>query len=179
MDLVTECWGVYCEIALIRMSRDLTDDNIGSGNDSMPSAKKPFLWANFHPSLCRHITSLGHTELTHWGRVTHVCVSELTIIGSTSQHWMSLRWRRNGHGGVPNHQPYHCLLNRLFGCKSKKTSKLRVTGLCAGNSPGTGEFPAQMASNAENVSIWWRHHVVTIWRPLDDRLLSQPKISYQ
>ena len=36
--------------------------------------------------------------------------------------------------------------------------KLRVTGLCAGNLPGTGEFPAQMASNAENVSIWWRHH---------------------
>ena len=35
---------------------------------------------------------------------------------------------------------------------------LRVTGLCAGNSPVTGEFPAQMASNAENVSIWWRHH---------------------
>ena len=28
------------------------------------------------------------------------------------------------------------------------------------NSPETGEFPAQMASNAENVSIWWRHHVV-------------------
>ena len=26
-------------------------------------------------------------------------------------------------------------------------------------SPATGEFPAQMASNAENVSIWWRHHV--------------------
>ena len=22
----------------------------------------------------------------------------------------------------------------------------------------TGEFPAQRASNAENVSIWWRHH---------------------
>ena len=41
----------------------------------------------------------------------------------------------------------------------KKTSKLRVTGLCAGNSPETGEFPAQMASNAENVSIWWRHPV--------------------
>ena len=25
-------------------------------------------------------------------------------------------------------------------------------------SAGTGEFPAQMASNAENNSIWWRHH---------------------
>ena len=49
-----------------------------------------------------------------------------------------------------NHQPHSCLLNRLFRRRSKKTSKLRVTGLCAGNSPGT--------SNAENVSIWWRHH---------------------
>ena len=46
----------------------------------------------------------------------------------------------------------------VFRRRSKKTSKLRVTGLCAGNSPGTGEFPAQMASNTENVSIWWRHH---------------------
>ena len=40
----------------------------------------------------------------------------------------------------------------------RKKSKLRVTGLCARNSPGTGEFPAQMASYAENVSIWWRHN---------------------
>ena len=30
----------------------------------------------------------------------------------------------------------------------RKQQKLRVTGLCAGNSTGTGEFPAQMASNA-------------------------------
>ena len=42
------------------------------------------------------------------------------------------------------------------------TSKLRVTGLCAGNSPVPGEFPAQMDSNAENVSIWWRHHVMEV-----------------
>ena len=27
-----------------------------------------------------------------------------------------------------------------------------------GNSPVTGELPEQMASNAENVVIWWRHH---------------------
>ena len=38
--------------------------------------------------------------------------------------------------------------------RSKKTSKLRVTGLYAGNSPLTGEFPAQMANNEENVSIY-------------------------
>ena len=35
---------------------------------------------------------------------------------------------------------------------SKKTSKLRVTGLCDGNSAVTGELPAQRASNAENVT---------------------------
>ena len=37
--------------------------------------------------------------------------------------------------------------------------------LC-GEFTGTGEFPAQRASYAENVSIWWRHHVVLeiIWR---------------
>ena len=78
----------------------------------------------------------------------------------------SLQWRHNGRDSVSNHQPHDCLLNRLFRRRSKKTSKLRVTGLCAGNSSGTGEFPAQMASNAENVPIWWRHHVAdvkTLW----------------
>ena len=70
----------------------------------------------------------------------------------------TLHWRHNGHDCVSNHQPYACLRNRLFRCRSKNTSKLRVTGLSLGGSPGTGEFFAQMASNAENVSIWWRHH---------------------
>ena len=41
------------------------------------------------------------------------------------------------------------------------THSLRVTGLCVGNSRVTGEFPAQMTSNAENGSIWWRHHEYT------------------
>ena len=49
--------------------------------------------------------------------------------------------------------------------RSKKTPKLRVTGLCAGNSPVTGEFPTRMASNAENVSIWWRHHEFSFTAP--------------
>ena len=71
---------------------------------------------------------------------------------------VALQWRHNGHDSVSNHQPHHCLLSGLFRHRSKKTSKLRVTGLCAGNSPGTGEFPAQMASYAENVPIWWRYH---------------------
>ena len=51
-----------------------------------------------------------------------------------------------------------CLVNRLFRRRSKIASKLRVTNVCEGNSPITGEFPTQRAGNAENVSIWWRHH---------------------
>ena len=83
---------------------------------------------------------------------------------SSSSSWsnrrrifISLQWRHNGHDSVSNHQPHDCLPNRLFRRRSKKTSKLRTTGICAGNSPETGEFPAQKASNAENVFIWWRH----------------------
>ena len=63
--------------------------------------------------------------------------------GCTSRCF-ALQWRHNGRDGVSNHQPHHCLLKRLFRRRSKKTSKLRVTGLCAGNSPVTGEFPTQM-----------------------------------
>ena len=73
--------------------------------------------------------------------------------------WRTLQWRHNGRDSVSTHQPHDCLLNRLFRRRSKKTSKLSVNGLCEGNSPVTGEFPAQMASNAENFPFddvsWW------------------------
>ena len=73
-------------------------------------------------------------------------------------HIFTLQWHHNEHDGISNHQPHDCILNRLFRRRSKKISKLRVTGLCAGNSLVT----AQRASKAENVSIWWRHHDKTI-----------------
>ena len=81
--------------------------------------------------------------------------------GTFQENW-ALQWRHNGRDDVSNHRLHDYLLNRLFRHRSKKTSKLRVAGFCAGNSPVTGEFPAQRASNAENVSIWWRHHVKTM-----------------
>ena len=62
-----------------------------------------------------------------------------------------LLWRHNGRDGVSNLQPQLCLINRLCGHRSKKTSKLRVTGLCAVNLPVTGEFPTQRASDAEKM----------------------------
>ena len=77
----------------------------------------------------------------------------------STQPEIPLQLRHNEGGGVSNHQRLHCFLNCWFRRRSKKTSKLRVTGVCAGNSPVTGEFPAQKASNAENISIWLRHHV--------------------
>ena len=88
-------------------------------------------------------------------------------------HSLPLQWRHNGRSGVWNHQHRDCLLNRLFGRRSKKTSKLRVTGLCAGISAVTGEFPARMASNAENVSIWlWQYAC----RPLGTKVRISIKI---
>ena len=86
--------------------------------------------------------------------VNHRKFNEMTRVSRKS-----LEWRHNELDGVSKHRRLDYLLNRFFRRRSKKTSKLRVTGLCEGNSPVTGEFPAQRASNAENVSIWWRHHV--------------------
>ena len=92
-----------------------------------------------------------------WG-IVYAVICRWRLFLSAILHRTALRSRHNGHDSVSNHQPRHCLLNRLFRRRSKKKSEVRVTGLCVGNSPMSGEFPAQRASNAENVSIWWRHH---------------------
>ena len=90
--------------------------------------------------------------------------------------WTSpLQWHHNERDCVSNPQPHDCLLNCLFRRRSQETTKLRVTGICEGNSPVTGEFPSQRASDAENVSIWWRHHVV-IWPATPARW--RPSVSY-
>ena len=72
--------------------------------------------------------------------------------------WLTLQWSHNECDGVSNHCHLDCLLGRLFRRRSKKTSKLLVTGLCEGNALVTGGFPSLWASNAENVSIWLSHH---------------------
>ena len=77
---------------------------------------------------------------------------------SWSKITLSLHWRHKERDGVSNHQPHDCSLNPLFRRRSKKTSNLRVTGLCGAHSPVTGEIPAQWASYEENVSIPWRYH---------------------
>ena len=104
-----------------------------------------------------------HLELLSWYFL--IIVKLLQFIRTSGRlRWYNLtpphdplQWRHNVRDDVSNYHPHNCLLKRLFKHRSMKT-KLRVTELCAGNSPVTGEFPAQMASNAENVSIWWRHY---------------------
>ena len=88
--------------------------------------------------------------------------SDVTYVSQITGIWQNslttLQWCHHERDGVSDHQPHDCLLSCLFRRRSKKTSKLRVTGLCAGNSPVTDEFPTQKVSNTYNVSIWWRHH---------------------
>ena len=90
----------------------------------------------------RHVPSWNVITVHRWEVLLQVPAPIYTLT--------SLQWRHDDHDSVSNHQPYGCLLNRLFRRRSKKTSKLRVTGFCVWNSPETGEFPAQRASNAEN-----------------------------
>ena len=71
---------------------------------------------------------------------------------------LALQWCHNERDGVSDHRRLGGLFSCLFKRRSKETSKPRVTGLCKGNSPVTGEFPSQRASNAENVFMWCRHH---------------------
>ena len=109
--------------------------------------------------------------------VCQLCALWKNARGSLWRQTLPLLWRHNGHDGVSNHQPHHCLLNGTFRRRSKKTPKLRVTGLCAGKSPVVGESPAQMASNAENINIWWRHHAhMRVHLPLNGQNLDQTGI---
>ena len=103
-----------------------------------------------------------HQQSSKWPVLDRLGYAPYSNEWWVSRCWLFCRWGKRNISlklySVSNHQPDGCLLNRLFRHRSKKKSKLHVADLCAGNSPGTGEFPAQMASNAENVSIWWRHH---------------------
>ena len=122
--------------------------------------------------------TICHTAYAHVVAVHCLLWSLVSVDGSIptcGEILHALSWRHNEHNCVSNHQPCVCSLNRLFRCRSKKTSKLRVTGLCAGNSPVTGEFPAQRASDAENGSFWWRHHGILHWykdNHADNRMMS-------
>ena len=106
------------------------------------------------------ILSFRNLPLCKWGKQGHNETKYIYFVAWLSCHpIISLQWGHNGRYSVSNHQPHDCLLNHLFRRRSNKTSKFRVTGLCAGNSTLTGEFPAhKWPVTRKKVSIWWRHH---------------------
>ena len=77
----------------------------------------------------------------------------------------SLQWHHNEHDGISNHWHLNNLLNPLCRRRSKKTSKLHMTGLCEGNSP-TGEcgkcFYLMMPSWLSLIR-WWH---LNSWKDL-------------
>ena len=114
------------------------------------------------------------------------CVSVIVSFAQIRQDYcsgagrilLSLQWRHNECDGISNHQPCDCLLNILFRHRSKKIFQLLITGLCEGNSLVIGEFPAQMGSNAENVSIWWRHHENPDWLEILQHIMAYKMLIY-
>ena len=79
-------------------------------------------------------------------------IEETTHTTTVTSQWT--RWRLKSPALPLFTQP-------LIQAQIKENSKApRHWPLC-GEFAGTGEFPAQMVSSAENVSIWWRHHAVT------------------
>ena len=105
----------------------------------------------FQPTLyneCNCLSMMG-LKLIHlskrgpWEHPSGNCTDWSMLIKSwpLSSPSITLQWRHNDHDGVSNRQPHGCLLNRLFRRRSKKISKLRVTGLCVGNSPGPVNSP--------------------------------------
>ena len=107
---------------------------------------------------------VGHVNLAVWGcrdasvellidiYAWQTCIIYCNIWCIVQRYFMSFK------SVQLRHNEHDCLLNGFFRRRTKKTSKLCVTGLCEGNPPLTGGFSSQRASRAENVSIWWRHH---------------------
>ena len=107
-------------------------------------------------------------------------VNCLTVFGvypnDDARRWnilgFSLQWRHNALEGVSNHQPYHCLISRLLGRRSKKTSKLHVTGLVRGiyrgpvNSPHKWPVTWKMFPFDDIIMCchWWHRRIVHITR---------------
>ena len=104
---------------------------------SSPSSGSP-------PRSRVRFTPYAHDSTESWWRPTKVCHYNDVIMSAMASQITSLAIL------------YSTVYSRR---RSTETSKLRVTCLCQGNSPVTDECPAQKTSNAEKVSIWWRHHV--------------------
>ena len=114
----TNHWKIeLIEIEFYRIMSMRIDDYVCLTNEVLSFAK--------HIHRCPLIVPFGTISLlVPW---IWVCYLTWSIQG---QHYSDIR-----RDVVSNHQRLDCLLSNLLRCRSKKTSKFRVTGLCEGNSP--------------------------------------------
>ena len=117
--IILSAW-LLCPKSHIYVSRNQI--NIGSGNGLVPVWLQAITWTNVALLLIRPLGKFFNE---------------------------TLQLHHSERDGISDHKPHDCLLNLLFRCRWKKTSKLCFTGICGGNSTVTGEFPAQRASNTE------------------------------
>ena len=114
-----------CTYGIYRMSVTMTSYGVSNHrqldclfNSLLGSTTIQYIQAPRHGSLCERWWWIPLTKGQSCGKTCHTMAS--------------LQWRRNGRDGASNHQPHNCLLHPVFRRRSKKSSKLRVTGLCAG-----------------------------------------------
>ena len=106
------------------------------------TARKVGLWKNTSDSKSGAM-ALRIGRVCPWTGLSRYGSDNLSTRPDVLQ-WTGLRplqWRHNERDGVSNQRRLDCLHNCLFGRRSKKTSKLRVTGLCEGNPSVTGDSP--------------------------------------
>ena len=138
--LVIDGWSISCKTALKWMPMDLTD-----GKSTLLQV---MAW-------CRQAQWVKGTLFGKTASIPQL-YGQFCSVDFTN----SLQWRHNKCDGVPNYWRLDCLLKRLFRCRPKKTSKLRVADLFRGIHRWPVNFPHKGPATRENVSIWWRHHVM-------------------
>ena len=119
-----------------------TSANLSSLDVLKMTGRTPnILKAITHEGISYTNSNFNFRNSTRINSVYRIWKKTLQNCGYYSLFPIPLRWRHNDHDCVSNHQPRGCSLNRLLRRRSKKTSKLCVTGLCVGNSPGPVNSP--------------------------------------
>ena len=145
-----------------------TDGPKSSLNDKLTQCQ----WINFSSNLASNFKSHWVQSLGPWGIWSFklfLAIDGWHISCKIALWWMLIDLAGNkSHTApglvLPDNQllPEQCwpkYTSPYMKHRSKKTSEFRATSLSAGNSVVTCEIPRKMASNAENLFIWWRHHV--------------------
>ena len=136
----------FCVSKSVFISSTISNDVLGFhqlgmswiSNCSHDSTRDVLTHPNFNGDSVWPPLNLGHGRA-----ITSHCLHRRNSVSMRQfrRCFIPLHWRHNDYDGVSNHQPHGCLLNRLFRRRSKETSKLRVTGLCPGTSPGPVNSP--------------------------------------